>query len=229
MQAIIEVPFHGDILLAAETPEAEFVAIKPISDRLGLSWPAQYRKITSNKSLWAYCLMAMETAAGDRETLCLPLNRVAMWLASISANKVLPEAREKLIAYQTEAADVLDRHFRLRAQEREEALTELRETNRRLRAIALAFNPTANKIARLQEAGVGVLEMPAYIRRSREQTDDLISTLEDAGILDFAHWGAEKRYSHAERWAKRRAPAPEDDQTGVEAAVEQMALAFPEA
>ena len=39
--------------------------------------------------------------------LCLPLRKLSGWLSTISPNKVKPELREKVIAYQNECDDAL--------------------------------------------------------------------------------------------------------------------------
>ena len=57
---------------------------------------------------------------------CLPVSKLAAWLFSIHASKVKPELRTAVEMYQREAADVLDRHFRLR-EERRDAAAEMRE------------------------------------------------------------------------------------------------------
>jgi len=46
-----------------------------------------------------------------REHTTLPLSMLPFWLGTLNANMVAPELRDTLIAYQTEAADVLFRHF----------------------------------------------------------------------------------------------------------------------
>ena len=50
---------------------------------------------------------------------CLPVSKLAAWLFSIHASKVKPELRSAVEMYQREAADVLDRHFRLREERRD--------------------------------------------------------------------------------------------------------------
>lgn len=161
-----------------------FVPVKPIAERLGLAWKPQFVKLTSNEALWRPNLMVTETPAGPRETLCIPVNRIAMWLAGISPNRVRPEVRETLAIYQTEAADVLDRHFRLRLAAEEAALAETRETLARARALALAANPVWNRIARLKEAGVGALAMPYMARLPARQCHSIIEAMIDGGLID---------------------------------------------
>lgn len=114
MTAIVKVPFHGDELIAVETPEGVFVAVKPICERLGIDWRSQLRKISGAKTVWGMVILYVPSAGGEQETACLPVNRVAAFLFSIHPKKVRSELRDALIRYQVEAADVLDRHFRLK-------------------------------------------------------------------------------------------------------------------
>lgn len=94
------------------TDGKQSVALKPIADHFGLDWSTQHRKL-SGKS-WA-CMVKMtmqlpgdtqrrEVIGGDRRTL-------TMWLATLDENRVRADKRDELIAYQTEAADALDRYF----------------------------------------------------------------------------------------------------------------------
>jgi hypothetical protein len=56
--------------------------------------------------------MALHDASGRKqEMFCLALRTVPMWLATLTASRVRPEAQEKLIRYQCEAVDVLARAF----------------------------------------------------------------------------------------------------------------------
>lgn len=114
---VISVPFHGDTITAIETPEGVMVAVRPICERLGIDWSRQLRRLKESETHWRGGHMSTPSAGGAQETYCIPLTRLAAWLFSINANKVRADLREGLIRYQSEAADVLDRHFRLRAAE----------------------------------------------------------------------------------------------------------------
>jgi hypothetical protein len=51
------------------------------------------------------------TEGGNPNVLALPLDFLNGWLFGVSANRVNPDIREKLIAYQRECYQVLARHF----------------------------------------------------------------------------------------------------------------------
>lgn len=102
------VNFHGDSLSVIAHDGQPFVAMRPIVESMGLVWAAQTVKLNANKPRWSVSII--ETVADDgklREMLCLPLRKLSGWLATISPNKVKPELREKVIAYQNECDDAL--------------------------------------------------------------------------------------------------------------------------
>lgn len=112
--ALTRVPFRGGEILVIETADGEFVAVKPICERLGVSWQGQHKKLTANSDRWGVIKMLIPSASGDQETLCLPRGKLFGWLATISPNKVAPALKEALTAYQNEADAALDRYFRQR-------------------------------------------------------------------------------------------------------------------
>jgi len=122
---LIPVPFHGDTITCIETPAGEFVAIRPICDRLSLNFSGQLQRLKADPDLWGVCVIHTPSAGGTQETNCIPRSRVAAWLFKIEISRVKPEAREALRLYQREAADVLDRHFRLRSAETSARIAEL--------------------------------------------------------------------------------------------------------
>lgn len=122
--ALIPVPFHGDTITCIETPDGEFVAVKPICERLGLAWQTQHRKLTANPR-WGVTILMIPSAGGAQEMTCIPVTKVFGWLGTITANRVKPEVRPMLERYQAEADMVLDRHFRKRAAETSARIDEL--------------------------------------------------------------------------------------------------------
>jgi hypothetical protein len=209
------VPFHGETITAIETPEGIFVAVAPLCERFGVSRQTQQRKFNSMKSVWGVRHMMHPTDGGMQSMMFLPLNRLAMWLASISPAKVHTQYRDALITYQIEAADVLDRHFRLRQQEQEGELAFLREQQARIRAFTLAFNPLWNKISRLQEARIGRRQVwGMFGGRTRNYIDVTIEHMEGAGVI------------HPEDWDDHIRQVGFDAPTPVEAAQHEMALQF---
>lgn len=134
---LIPVPFHGDTIMTIETPDERLLPIKPICTRLGLSVRGQMERLQRDPEFWGGrvtrppsaqggTVTGLPSAGGTQEMFCIPINRVAAFLFTITVSRVRPEIREALSLYRKEAADVLDRHFRLRA-ERRDAQIELLE------------------------------------------------------------------------------------------------------
>lgn len=105
----VRVPGSG---LPLYTDGKSLVALKPIADYFGLDWSSQLAKLKGKS--WA-CManfttqlpgdaQRREVTGGDRKTL-------TMWLATLDENRVRADKRAELIAYQSEAADALDKFF----------------------------------------------------------------------------------------------------------------------
>ncbi|MDT5289087.1 MAG: hypothetical protein QOF88_3976, partial [Mycobacterium sp.] len=110
----VPVPVPGaDDLLAAQFDGREWAALKPMCDTLGISFPAQLRKL--QRRSWAgVAQKATPSSGGVQQTTVIDSESIPMWLATIDENRVSPEARPKLIAYQREARVALDEYFNKR-------------------------------------------------------------------------------------------------------------------
>ncbi|MFJ2456735.1 phage antirepressor N-terminal domain-containing protein [Pseudomonas protegens] len=108
MQTAQIVPFRQKELLLAKQDGIPFVPMKPIVEGMGLAWQVQHRKLQSGR--FASTVTEMVIVAEDgkqREMTCLPLRKLSGWLMSIHPNKVRPELRDSIIAYQNECDDAL--------------------------------------------------------------------------------------------------------------------------
>ncbi|HCG0890475.1 TPA: phage antirepressor N-terminal domain-containing protein [Pseudomonas aeruginosa] len=103
------IPFRQKELLLVGNAGEPFVPMKPVVEGMGLAWQSQHRKLQSGR--FATCITEMVIQLpGDtqrRPVSCLPLRKLTGWLMSIHPNKVRPELREGIIAYQNECDDVL--------------------------------------------------------------------------------------------------------------------------
>ena len=188
MLDIVRVPFHGETIITIETDDGVYVPVLPLCDRFGFSLTGQAAKFRDHPERWSVKMFFMETPAGRRETLCLPLTKIAGWLATINPAKVKPEAREAVVAYQREADAVLDRHFRMRDRGRAADLAEAEAAISRMRAMALAGHPLMNRIARLQEAGCSLNALHKVLRLPMATVDALLDVMEEMDLIDAALW-----------------------------------------
>lgn len=108
MHDLIPVPFQGDTLGLLDCDGIPYAPMRPIVEGMGLAWQVQHRKIMARFST---CVTEMVTQMpGDdqrRLMTCLPLRKLPGWLMTISPNKVSPELRPKILAYQEECDDAL--------------------------------------------------------------------------------------------------------------------------
>jgi hypothetical protein len=106
--SVLSVPFHGATLHLIDHAGEPFAAMRPIVEAMGMAWQGQFEKI---KTRYETCVMEIMTQVpGDdqrRAMICLPLRKLAGWLMTIHPNKVRPDLRERIIAYQNECDDAL--------------------------------------------------------------------------------------------------------------------------
>lgn len=109
---LISVPFHGQSLLATLVNDVPHVAMKPICENIGLDWSSQFQKIKRNHVLnKGMVMMTIPSNGGLQEMVMLPVKYLNGWLFGVDVNRVKPEIRDRLIAYQTECFEVLANHF----------------------------------------------------------------------------------------------------------------------
>lgn len=126
MGNIVTIHFRQDTLFAVERDDGVFVAVKPICDSLGVAWVPQLRKLKDDPVLSkGVTTMVIPSVGGAQESTCLKLEKVNFWLAKMDSRRIKDEnAREKLIAYQEECADVLFGHFQGKRKQPQIALDE---------------------------------------------------------------------------------------------------------
>ncbi|PTR05479.1 MULTISPECIES: phage antirepressor N-terminal domain-containing protein [unclassified Novosphingobium] len=108
--ALIE--FHGDQLLTIFDGQTVRVAMKPLVERLGIAWPRQYQKLKDDPVLSeGVTLTVIPSERGAQETVTLPIDLMQGWLFKLNPERVAPEARERVIAYQRECYQVLNDYW----------------------------------------------------------------------------------------------------------------------
>src|SRR5258708_23128670 len=107
------IEFHSDTIFAVERAEGIYVAVKPISDSMGLNWKSQHRRLSNDKILSEGMVMVtIPSVGGAQETTCLRLEFLNGWLFRIDASRVKdPKIREKVLVYQREGHRVLFEYF----------------------------------------------------------------------------------------------------------------------
>lgn len=105
--------FHGDEIVTFMKNGEPFVAMRRIVENLGVDWGSQFRKLHEQSAKFNCCDM---TTVGDdgkqREMLCMPVSKLALWLATINPNKIKDdEKRAKIERYQEESAIALHQYW----------------------------------------------------------------------------------------------------------------------
>ena len=105
---IQKVPFHGYELLTLQIDGVAHAVMRPFFDALSLSAPAQRKKIQEHPVLAEGGVhIASPSAGGAQETLCLRLDLLPAWLATVNPNKVKAAARETVVVFQRESFQAL--------------------------------------------------------------------------------------------------------------------------
>ncbi len=109
------VDFYGDAIPVAQTPDGGlYVALRPITDFLGLDFSAQRRRVLRDEVIAPRARPVLITAADgrQREQLCLPLDLLPGWLFGVTTARVRPELVDKINRYRSDCFRVLWRAFK---------------------------------------------------------------------------------------------------------------------
>lgn len=108
---IIRFQFQGDWLEGMRTAQGAMFPLRPMCAALGIDVDSQRVKL--KKQAWATTVII--TAVGEdgknREMFAIDRRTLLMWLATIDANRVAETVRPKLVAYQKDIAETIDRVF----------------------------------------------------------------------------------------------------------------------
>jgi hypothetical protein len=106
---LIEASFRGSALFVVDNNGQPYVPMRPVVAGMGLDWKSQHAKLSGDrfKTCVVEITMRLPGDTQRRNTTCMALRKLPGWLTTISANKVRPELREKIVAYQRQADDIL--------------------------------------------------------------------------------------------------------------------------
>lgn len=111
MSEIVHIPFHGDDLLTTDYAGKPHIVLKPAIEAIGLSYDAQRVKL-QGKSWARTALIAVRQGDGRlREVVAVDVRTFLMLLATVDEKRVAEHVRPKLVAYQSEVADVIEAYW----------------------------------------------------------------------------------------------------------------------
>lgn len=118
---VLAIDFYESILLTTKIPgmDTPVVLMKPFVENLGLEWKRQSKRLTANSIFRPVTVsIIVESDGMPRKFIAIPIDRVAMYLATINLNRI-PEdklvdingkslkCRDIVYQYQEECADAL--------------------------------------------------------------------------------------------------------------------------
>jgi P22_AR N-terminal domain/ORF6C domain len=108
------VPFYSDELVAVQQPDGTIFALfARLCDNLGLARRGQVLRIQRHAVLrHGLITLHVETDGGPQAAQGLKLSLLPLWLSGVQASRVKEELQDKLVRYQTEAADILWQAFK---------------------------------------------------------------------------------------------------------------------
>lgn len=104
---VINVPFNGDELLLIDYDNEPYVAMRPFVESMGMDWASQFTKLKQRFKSTVAIITTVGNDGKSREMVCLALRKLTGWLHTININKVRPEIKDKVSAYQDRSDDVL--------------------------------------------------------------------------------------------------------------------------
>lgn len=111
MTEIVPVPFRGDEVLTVEVGGRPHIVLKPAIEGLGLDYEGQRQKLARQPWATACVTQVVASDGKQRDMVTVDVRTFLMLLATIPASRVAEAVRPKLIAYQSEVADAIERYW----------------------------------------------------------------------------------------------------------------------
>lgn len=108
------IEFYGDEIIAVQhTDGVIYVLFSRMCENIGRARVTETRRVQDHTVLSQGLVeITAQTSGGPQSLLCLRLDLIPLWLASIPSQRIKEEYKEKLARYQTEAAAVLWQAFK---------------------------------------------------------------------------------------------------------------------
>lgn len=111
MSDLVKFSFQGDELDVIPEAGDAWIAVRRICEVLGVDESRQRRKLAANPAASTALVSAIAEDGAAREMFCVSVRSLPLWLATIHPGRVREDVREKLVAYQRQAGEVLAEHF----------------------------------------------------------------------------------------------------------------------
>jgi len=176
-----EVDFYGDAITGllvqpGTSPAAWYVPLRPLSDHLGLNWAGQLERTRRDEVLSAALRFVRVTrtnsAGGNPNVLCIPLEYLPGWLFGITPARVKPELAAKITRYRRDCFRVLWDAFQ------PAVLVPFVPTDPRLVEMAEQIDSLAGTAAFLREHMADIVATAGHIADVSGRLDQTVSLLE---------------------------------------------------
>lgn len=195
------------VLVRVGDEEQVFVPVRPLCEYLGVDWSAQRKRIVGDAVLSEAARSVAVTATeagGKREMLCLPLELLNGWLFGVSAARVMPGVRERLIRYQRECYRVLAKAF-------------VREPSE------VGVSPATATLLQVREMGRAIMQMAEEQIEFERRLTTTEGRLEQAAVIVG---DLNRRMASLEQRLAPGNPVTEDQASQVSQAVKAVAIAL---
>ncbi len=165
------VAFYGDDIPVAQADDGTlYVALRPITDYLGLAFGSQRLRVLRDEVMAERRRSVLMTAADgrQREQLCLPLDLLPGWLFGVTPGQARPEIMEKLKRYRADCFRVLWQAFAGDASALVPAITP----------IPARSTPDITALEHIEQMGLAIATMARQQIAFEQHVDSRFSILE---------------------------------------------------
>jgi hypothetical protein len=105
----IQVAFEGTNLFVVDHNNQPYVPMRSVVEGMGMTWQSQHEKLRGSRFNTSVTEIVMQLPGDtqNRKVISLPLRKLPGWMMTVSPNKVKPEIRGKVIAFQDRCDDIL--------------------------------------------------------------------------------------------------------------------------
>jgi len=201
------------VLVRVGDEEQVFVPVRPLCQLLGLDWSAQRQRLMRDAVLSQEVKGVGVTTTparagigggGRQEMLCLPLDYLNGWLFGVSADRVKPEIRERLIRYQKECYRVLAKAF-------------IKEPS------ASDVSPTTATLVQVREMGRAIMQMAEEQIEFERRLTTTEGRLDQAAVIVG---DLNRRVASLEQKVAPGQPVTEEQASQIGQAVKSVAIAL---
>lgn len=109
--SIATIPFHGTNVQSVEIDGKPQIVFKPLVESIGMDYSSQIKKLKGKSWATMGIIPTVGSDGKNREMTMIDLRTLTMWLATIDENRISPEARPLVVAYQSEVADAIEAYW----------------------------------------------------------------------------------------------------------------------